>query len=220
MSDTIAAQRRTRGRPQARSDEETLRVIAEAARGVFVASGYSAANMDEVAKTAAVSKKTLYRLVPTKADLFKTSIADRIDRFILALDEEMVASLPPEAALVRILTEYGLMTLSEDTVAIQKLVLAESDRFPELAADFYRDAVVATQKVLIRCLERQRHAGLLQLDDLDDAAGMLRGMMAFEPSRGAMLGQAPLPGESEIRKRAARCARLFLYGCRPDGKEA
>lgn len=216
MSEVSTAPRRSRGRPQVRPDEETRHLIAEAARAVFVASGYFAANMDEVAKTAAVSKKTLYRLFPTKADLFRACIADRIDSFILALDEERVASLPPEAALGRMLTEYGRLTLSVDTTAIQKLVIAESDRFPELAADFYRGAVLATQRVLVRCLDRLRCEGAVQLDDLDEAAGMLRGMMVFEPSRAATLGRKPLPNVEAIEKRAARCARLFLDGCRKD----
>jgi AcrR family transcriptional regulator len=216
MSDVIEPQRRQRGRPQVRSDDETRHLIAEAARETFVASGYSAANMDCVAKTAAVSKKTLYRLFPTKAELFRASIADRIDSFILALDEERLATLPADGALVRILTEYGRLTLAEDTTAIQKLVLAESDRFPELAADFYRGAAVATQRVFVRCLERLCRDGAIEIADLNEAAGMLRGMMIFEPSRGAMFGQRALPSMDEIEIRAARCARLFLDGCRTD----
>jgi AcrR family transcriptional regulator len=216
MSHVMAPQRRQRGRPQVRSDEATRHLIAEAARGVFIACGYSAANMDSVAKTAAVSKKTLYRLFPTKAELFRASIADRIDSFILGLDEERVARLPAEDALVRILTEYGRLTLAEDTTALQKLVLAESGRFPELAADFYRGAVIATQRVFVRCLERLCREGAIEIDDLDETAGMLRGMMIFEPSRGAMYGQKALPCMGEIEARATRCARLFLDGCRKD----
>jgi AcrR family transcriptional regulator len=213
MSDVIAAQRRPRGRPQVRTDEATRHLIAEAARGTFVASGYSAANMDCVAKTAAVSKKTLYRLFPTKAELFRASVADRIDSFILALDEERVAKLPPEAALVRILTEYGRLTLAADTTALQKLVLAESDRFPELAADFYQGAVIATQRVFVRRLEQLCRDGAIEIHDLNEAAGMLRGMMIFEPQRGAMFGQKALPTIDEIEARATRCTRLFLEGC-------
>jgi AcrR family transcriptional regulator len=217
MSHVMTPQRRQRGRPQVRSDEATRHLIAEAARGVFIACGYSAANMDCVAKNAAVSKKTLYRLFPTKAELFRASIADRIDSFILALDEERAAKLPAEVALVRILTEYGRLTLAEDTTALQKLVLAESGRFPELAADFYRGAVIATQRVFMRCLERLCREGAIEINDLNETAGMLRGMMIFEPSRGAMYGQKALPSMAEIENRATRCARLFLDGCRKAG---
>ena len=42
--------------------------------------------MADVAERAGVSTKTLYRLVPTKADLFANVIADRIGRFVLEYD--------------------------------------------------------------------------------------------------------------------------------------
>ena len=184
---------------------------------MFIACGYSAANMDAVARIAAVSKKTLYRLFPTKAELFRASIADRIDSFILALDEDRVAKLPPERALVRILTEYGRMALAEDTTAIQKLVLAESDRFPALAADFYRGAVIATQRVFVRCLERLCREGAIEVEDLDETAGMLRGMMIFEPSRGAMFCQKALPGIDGDRKPRG-ALRATVSGRLPQGR--
>ena len=91
MSD-IEAVSRPRGRPPTRSDDETRHLIAEAARHEFTTHGYAGACIDDVAKRAGVSKKTLYRLVPAKADLFKASVTDRIARFILAVDEEMIAA--------------------------------------------------------------------------------------------------------------------------------
>ncbi len=69
---------------------------------------------------------------------------------------------------------------------------------------------VATQRVFVRCLERLCREGAIEIDDLDEAAGMLRGMMVFEPQRGAMFCQKALPAIDEIENRATRCARLFL----------
>ncbi|WP_428350395.1 TetR/AcrR family transcriptional regulator [Lichenifustis flavocetrariae] len=207
--------RRPRGRPQARPDAETRHVIAEAARAEFMANGYASTGMDAVAKRAGVSKKTLYRLVPTKAALFKASVADRIDSFLLAVDPDILALLDIEAGIERILHEFGRLTLAVDTIAIQRLVLAESDRFPDLATDFYAAAIVATHTNMTRYLTRMRDEGALVLDDPHVAAGMLRGMMIMEPQRAAMLGQRGAPTESEIAARATACARLFLHGCRP-----
>jgi AcrR family transcriptional regulator len=161
-----------------------------------------------------VSKKTLYRLVPAKADLFKASVTDRIARFLLAVDEEMIASHDVGAALEHLMVEFGNLTLSAETIAIQKLVIAESDRFPELAASFYADAILATQAVLERFLARQCAQGTLDLDDPHAAAGMLRGMMIMEPQRAAMIGRAPVPGAGEIAARAKICVAIFLRGCR------
>ena len=50
------------------------RLIAEAARQAFMANGFAGTSMDDVAQTAGVSKKTLYRLVPNKAGLFESSV--------------------------------------------------------------------------------------------------------------------------------------------------
>jgi hypothetical protein len=62
-------------------------------------------------------------------------------------------------------------------------------------------------------LRRQRERGLIQLDDVHAAAGMLRGMMIMEPQRAVMLGQRATPDAGEIAARAKSSARLFLNGC-------
>src|SRR5258708_35685173 len=74
--------RRCRGRPQVRPDDETRQIIYEAARHEFAAGGYAATGMETVARRAGVSTKTLYRLIPTKAALFEGMVSDRLDRFV------------------------------------------------------------------------------------------------------------------------------------------
>ena len=63
--------RRYRGRPQLRPDDETRQIIYEAARHEFAANGYAATSTETVARRAGVSTKTLYRLIPNKAALFE-----------------------------------------------------------------------------------------------------------------------------------------------------
>src|SRR5438477_7038628 len=74
--------RRGRGRPQLRSDEETRSLILEAARAEFAHSGYAATSMENLARRAGVSTKTLYRLFPNKPALFEAMVTERIDRFV------------------------------------------------------------------------------------------------------------------------------------------
>jgi len=54
---------------------------------------------------------------------------------------------------------------------------------------------------------------LIALDDVDEAAGMLLGMVAAAPRRAAIFGGQPLPSRSQIEARARTCAALFLRGC-------
>ena len=73
---------RGRGRPPLRSDEETLRLIVDAAASMFRDGGYAGTGMSAIAARAGVSTKTLYRLVPTKDGLFQRVISSRISRFV------------------------------------------------------------------------------------------------------------------------------------------
>ena len=206
--------KRPRGRPQIRCDEDTRQLIVEAAAKEFQAKGYAATCIGDVAQRAGVSTRTLYRLIPTKAALFRAVVTDSIDGFMLAIDEQVLGTLGLEAALERILAEFGRLTLSEETIAINRLVIGECERFPEIAAAFYEAAIQRVSDAMANWLRRQGEQGLIKLDDPQMAAGLLRGMMIMDPQRAAMLGQRGAPGPDEIAQRAKICATLFLEGCR------
>src|SRR5262249_2212149 len=140
-------------------------------------------------------------------------VSDRIGEFMLEIDAEGLDALPPSEALERILTAYGTLTLSPRPIAMYRLVVRESDQFPEVASAFYELAIRRTSDAMAAWLRRQSERGLIKVDDPSAAAGMLRGMMAMDPQRAVMLGQRPVPDTDEIAARAKQCARLFLEGC-------
>ena len=77
-------------------------------------------------------------------------------------------------------------------------------------------AMQRTVAALAEWLRARQQLGLITLDDVDEAAGMLLGMMVFEPQRAALYGHQPLPDRTAISERASACTRLFLQGCRSD----
>ena len=214
MGQNSAAVQRCRGRPQVRPDCDTVKLIIEAAAKEFQASGYAAATMGAVAQRAGISTKTMYRLIPNKAELFKSVIANRIGRFMLEIDPEALDHFELTAAVEHILIAFGTLTLDKETIALVRLVIGECDRFPELAATFNEVAVVETSKAMAGWLERQRERGLLKFDDPMATASALRGMMTMDLQRTAMLGLSDAPTADEIKSRARFCAELFLDGCR------
>jgi AcrR family transcriptional regulator len=206
--------RRTRGRPQIRCDEETRGLLVEAARQEFLAKGYAGTCINDVAQRAGVSTKTVYRLIPNKADLLRRVISDTIGKFMLNIDAEPMEALPTSEALECILVAYGTLTLSDETIAMNRLIIRECDQFPEIAAAFYEAAIQRTTDAMAGWLRRQCERGLIKLeDDPQVVAGMLRGMMIMEPQRAVMLGQRSAPDHDETVVRAKQCARLFLKGC-------
>jgi hypothetical protein len=67
-------------------------------------------------------------------------------------------------------------------------------------------------------LRVQQTRGSIALDDVDEAAGMLLGMVASAPRRAAIYyGGRPLPSRSQIEARVRTCAALFLRRCQIPG---
>src|SRR5882757_8113973 len=130
-------QRRDRGRPQLRPDDETRQMIYEAARHEFAANGYAATSTETVARRAGISTKTLYRLVPNKASLFEGMVSDRLDRFLSDFSLHVAQDADIETGLNAALLACADLALDPDVVALQRIILQETGQFPELAATFY-----------------------------------------------------------------------------------
>ena len=205
--------RRRRGRPQIRCDEDTRQLLIEAARHEFQANGYAGTCINDVAQRAGVSTKTMYRLIPNKGDLLERVFSVVIERFMIDFDAAALDALPLSEAIERMLIAYGSLTLSEETIAMNRLVIRECGQFPEVATAFYEAAILRTTKAMAEWLRRQCERGLIALEDPHVAAEMLRGMMIMDPQRAVMLGQRPAPSRAEIVARAKQCTRLFLRGC-------
>ncbi|EKS39435.1 hypothetical protein HMPREF9695_01396 [Afipia broomeae ATCC 49717] len=204
--------RRGRGRPQARPDDETRAVIIGAAREEFAVSGYAATSMESVARGAGVSTKTLYRLIPNKAALFEAIITDGLDQFTTRIRLRACDGSNIEASLTEALTLFGELVLDDTVIAMQRMVLSESEQFPEIAETFYSKAIKRSENTLAGWLKTQAERGLIKIENAAEAAGMLLGMFAFQPQRAVMFGHAAVPGHREIERRARTTARLFLKG--------
>ena len=206
-------ERRCRGRPQLRPDDETRQIIYEAARHEFAAGGYASTGMEAVARRAGVSTKTLYRLIPNKAALFEGMVSDRLDTFVSKVNLHAADHSDIEEALSAALMACADLALDTEVIAIQRMILQEAGKFPEVAGMFYANAIRRTNIALADWLRTQQKRGLIALEDVEEAAGMLLGMVASAPRRAAMFGGVPLPSRPEIEARVSTCTALFLRGC-------
>jgi AcrR family transcriptional regulator len=209
-----STERRCRGRPQLRTDEETRQIIFDAARHAFAADGYAATSTEELARRAGISTKTLYRLFPAKAALFEAMVAERLDRQLSDVQLRGVDHDDIAEALAAALLACAELALDPEVVALQRIVLQESAAFPDLATAFYRNGIARTAAALARWLRVQVARGRLAFDNVEDAAGMLIGMVVSAPQRAAIYGGVPLPSRKAIERRVRTVAALVLDGCR------
>jgi AcrR family transcriptional regulator len=118
------------------------RQILDAALVVFLAEGYTAARMDDVAARAGVAKGTIYLHFTDKEELFRSLIQEEIGP-VVAGGESMAASFEGSTRdllkrLAGILQREVLETHRAD---ILRLVLSEAPRFPWLAEFYWREVV-------------------------------------------------------------------------------
>src|SRR6202165_2186765 len=205
--------KRCRGRPQVRPDDETRQIIYEAARHEFAGNGEASPCMEAGARAAGVPTKTLYRLIPNKAALFEGMVSDRLNRFISEVNLRAADHTDIEQALGAALIACAELALDQEVIGLQRMLLQEAGKFSDVAGMYYTNAIQRTAVALADWLRVQQKRGLIALDDIDEAAGMLLGMVASAPRRAALFGGVPLPSRSQIEARARTCAALFLRGC-------
>lgn len=127
--------------------------ILAAARRQFLSHGYGGTSMEAVAADAGVSIMTLYRHAESKDDLFKAVIAIACDG-----DEDKyqrdLSRMPLAETLVATGVAFQEKLTRDDTMALLRAVIAEHDRFPELAGIAF-DAAVGHLSAFIAALLHQ-----------------------------------------------------------------
>ena len=116
--------------------------IIEAAMDEFIARGFAATRLDDVAKRAGVAKGTIYLHFKDKEALFE----DLIRTAIVPLVNQLGAGPPPVGASVRDMIEGFARTFIQEVTTtrrgdIVRLIVAEGPRFPEIADFYYREVV-------------------------------------------------------------------------------
>ena len=201
------------GRPRQISEPERRQLLLDAAESVFLELGYSAASMDDIARRAGMSKKTLYRLFATKESLFAAVIAAR--RAILEAmmaGDEFSRGESPDKVLRSYLGKLARFVLAPRQAALYRLVIAESLRTPELAHAFYREGPCKARTVLETWLARQNDNGSLRVPDPERDAAMLCAMVISELQMRFLVGELRAPDDFMIDATVDRAVDVFLHG--------
>ena len=92
--------------------------------------------METVARSAGVSTKTLYRLVPNKAALFEGMVSDRLNRFLSEVNLRAIDCAEIDEALYAALLACASLSLDPEVIALQRMVLQEAGK-ADLAGTYF-----------------------------------------------------------------------------------
>lgn len=139
----------------ARRKEARPQELLAAALEQFVARGFAATRLEDVARQAGVSKPTLYLYFANKEELFKAVVRANIVPMIGQAELAIGAYEGDSATLFReIMLGWWQRIGNTPLSGISKLMIAESGNFPALAR-FYQEEVIARgSAIIVRMLER------------------------------------------------------------------
>ena len=200
------------GRPSREQAGRLEDKILHAAAALFFHEGYGAVSIEKIAKHAQISKRTFYARFENKAVLFR-AVVRRIIQHLRPPDDatdRLFQGALVEDILHRIALLILRASLSPDTLALQRLVLAEATRFPELALILQEQG--ARQEAIHRIaalLRTEKKDKPLSVDPLFAAEQFLV-LLTAAPQRRAMLGTPLTEKELEIWSKST--VALFLKG--------
>lgn len=200
---------RTRVNRDARRDS-----IVDVAAEVFLAQGYDAASMGEIAARLGGSKATLYVYFKNKDELFR-ALVERCCAWQRTQVENLGAEEGPARETLVSLGRQHLVTVTCETSIRQlRLVMGAASHDPQSAALFHEASTLATVHRLAGQLEPLRRRGELDLWDLETGARQLMALCEARLLRPRLLNIVGEPSADEIASDAGRAATTFLraYG--------
>jgi AcrR family transcriptional regulator len=156
--------------PAEREESTKRRQIVDGAREVFLARGFDAASMGEIARQAGVSKGTLYVYFDSKERLFEVIAHEECAAQAEAVFSLDAADHDVEAVLSRLGCGFVKFLCRPGTMSPLRTVMAISERMPEIGREFYETGPARGIATLRRYLEGEVAAGNLVIDDCEVAA--------------------------------------------------
>lgn len=189
--------------------------ILDVARDVFMEDGFAAAAMANIASRVGGSKGTLYNYFPSKHELFEAVIRNECELKQAAMFDSLeVEGEDVEAVLREVGRRYTHLVLSEQTIILSRVVIAESTRLPELGRTLYEAGPKRGRVRLATYVRRQMQAGRLQGADADLMVDQYCDMCLGSLYRQRLMNVIGPPGEAMVHEMvdAALAVIMAVYG--------
>lgn len=139
--------------------------VIDGAREVFLREGFEGASVDQIARDSGVSKATLYSYFPDKQALFMAVLTSQCQmQSEQAMGIEILQRPVPEA-LYSIAQSFLTFLMSDFSIQVFRVCVAESTRFPELGRAFYDSGPKQVLDQIATYLASDRVRQELQIND-------------------------------------------------------
>ena len=199
------------------------RAIMDAATALFLRDGYRNTSMDQVAADAAVSKQTVYKQFTDKEQLFRgivlgvtgNSEAIITDMTSVLRGIDVTSHEELRAVLTDLARRYIDGVLQPHVLALRRLIIAEAERFPDLARTYFEQAPARAIEIVADALQAYIERGLLAADDPRLAAAHFAYLVLAIPQDRAQFYPHERHTPAERDRLASEAVRIFLAAYAP-----
>ena len=188
----------TNNKERIKSEVKTEAIL-KGAIAEFLSNGYAATSMDKVAKTAGVSKATVYSHFGNKENLFNAVMQDLVkDKFqtVMALESPQSLATDPKVVLSEMANRVVTNAKSDRNFQnLIRVIVGESGRFPELAKAYVNHLAKPTIESLTKYFSS--HPQLKSEDPEAMVRIMMGSIIYFVMLQEMMHGKDIVPLESD-----------------------
>jgi AcrR family transcriptional regulator len=205
--------------PQKRAGEVEGRIL-DAAQRVFLEGGLRGASIDEIAGLARAGKPTIYARFANKEALFAGVVMRDVEANIARFESPSVGGRTIEERLANVGAALLHEVLSGHTVGLMRLVIAEAQRFPDLASSVHNMARKRGTEAVARLVAEVAQSDALGRfpafapDHLEATTRFFIDLVLFPILFRALFGEKVAVLHAQIRPHVARSVSLFLAACR------
>lgn len=208
------AARRSTTPVSSRGQERQARIL-QAATTLFLKTGYGETSIDAIVEQSGGSKATLYSYFPTKGELFR-AVVDSV------VSNRADPELEPSDDVRKVLTGFAVQRMrivfSPRHRALLRLIVAERERFPDIARMYYERGPKRSHDLLVDYMQGLKREGILDIDSAEEAAEFFIGMLLHQWYIAQLYIRSSAPSLSDMRKRASHVVARFLdcFGYSPE----
>jgi AcrR family transcriptional regulator len=182
--------------------------ILEIAKRLFLEHGYAGVSLDAVISNVGGSKTNVYSHFGSKEGLFTavvTALCESFQHDFLALNLEGLSVANGLKLIGKTLLRN---LLQEDHIAFQRLITAESGRYPALAEAWFQSGPMRSRAFIAEFLEKKRLAGAFKLQDTAICSDLFHSMLVFDPVHMGMIGKRF--NAQAVDKHVDHCINILL----------
>lgn len=197
--------------PNIRAQEKRTSIL-DAAAKLFLERGYDAVSLDDILEEVGGSKATLYSYYGGKEGLFAATVESACSCKLASLQEIDLAGLDPEAGLTLLGRKFLQAICDTHGKSLFRTMVAEAERFPQLATAFYQAGPEGVIRVLQRGVETWQAQGLIRPGNPEVLAIQFMGMLMGNFHVKSLLGLVDTLSPEQINEWVSNGVRLFLQG--------